>query len=79
MHKLFFLQLLDGLTDIEVASYQVLAKKTNTNGALVTNIYSVGGGSLSKSWTKLREHKLPATLRKPVHNQAAFGVTRLIN
>ena len=78
-HKLFLLQLLNGMAHIEALCYQALSKMSETDEIMVKNVYAVGGGTLSHVWMKLREHQLPATLCNSIHNQAAYGVTQIID
>ncbi|KUJ72065.1 FGGY-family carbohydrate kinase [Thiomicrospira sp. WB1] len=71
-----FLAALAGLVKIEVLGYQRLAE---LGASSVQSIHSVGGGLKNPLWQTLRKEALPISDIAPLHDQAAFGVARLLH
>jgi xylulokinase len=71
----FLLGLIEGLTQIEALAYEKLQQ---LGAPEVKAIYSVGGGVKNAIWQQARQQILSAPIKKPLHTEAAFGVTKLV-
>lgn len=70
----FFQGMLEGIAEIESQAYQRLSA---LGAPELSTVYSVGGGSQNKAWTKIRKNKLGVTLVTPKNTEAAYGVALL--
>lgn len=71
-----FLQaILEGLTQIEVQSYDLLQQ---LGAPKARRIYTCGGGTKNAIWMAMRKHAIDADILTSANIDAAFGVTKLI-
>ncbi|BCN93395.1 carbohydrate kinase [Thiomicrorhabdus immobilis] len=75
-HQTFLLNVLTGMTEIERLAYHKLVE---LHLPPVKKIFSVGGGTQNHVWMQLREKLIDAQFLHPEHQQAAYGVTKLID
>ena len=80
-HQRYFLGLIHGLIQVELLAYEKLQALGCRH---LKQIYTVGGGVKNKLWMSLRAERLQSTycstlkLSDPKSQEAAFGVTRLV-
>lgn len=72
-YYLWFISL--GLAQVEQLAYTQLSK---LSGMPIKRIYTVGGGLQNRGWMQLRNKLLPAQIIQAKHQDAAYGVTKLI-
>ena len=71
---LFFQGMLEGITAIEQQGY----KKLQQLGApTAKRLFTVGGGTVNKAWTTIRQQILKIPMHKVLNNEAAFGAALL--
>src|SRR3569833_4021196 len=73
--SLLFIQgMLEGMAEIEAASYRLLAEL----GAHYTPLVrSAGGGAHNAAWSRVRERALGVAVTTPHHTEAAYGAALL--
>ena len=71
---LFFQALLEGISAIEKAGY---AKLKQLGAPTPKRLFSVGGGTVNKSWADIRNQYLNIPQYKVLNNHAAFGAALL--
>lgn len=71
---IYFQAMLEGIAEIESCAYLRLSE---LGAAKLIIVYSVGGGSQNKMWTKIRKNKLKVELITPQYTEAAYGVALL--
>ncbi|WP_029407574.1 FGGY-family carbohydrate kinase [Thiomicrorhabdus sp. Milos-T2] len=74
-HQYYVLKILFGMTNIEKIAYQKLEEMGLPK---IKRIFTVGGGTKNLAWMKLREFLIDASFTKSTHQQAAYGVTKLL-
>lgn len=71
---IFFQALLEGITAIEQQGYQKLQQ---LGAPVAQRLFSVGGGTINKAWTTLRQQILNIPMHSVLNNHAAFGAALL--
>lgn len=72
--SVFFQALLEGISEIEKLGYQKLQQ---LGAATATRLFSVGGGTINKSWQTIRQQKLNIPTQAVLNPHAAFGAALL--
>lgn len=75
LHQYYVLKILFGMTNVEKTAYKKLEELGLPN---IKRIFTVGGGTQNVAWMKIRESLINTNFAKPMHQQAAYGVTKLI-
>jgi sugar (pentulose or hexulose) kinase len=70
----YFQAMLEGIAEIESQAYQRLSE---LGTPALNAVYSVGGGSQNKAWTKIRQKKLGVPFLTTKNTEAAYGVALL--
>jgi len=71
---LFFQALLEGISSIEKACYDKLKQ---LGAPTPKRLFSVGGGTVNKTWANIRNHYLNIPQHDVLNNHAAFGAALL--
>lgn len=70
----FFQAILEGISNIEQLGY----KKLQQLGApAAKRLFSIGGGTVNKSWQRIRKQKLKIPMQQALNNHPAFGAALL--
>jgi len=70
----FFQGVLEGIARIEAQGYHLLMRLGTPE---ITEIHSIGGGSVNQPWREIRERFIGKTVLIAPHQQAAFGAALL--
>ncbi len=70
----FFQAMLEGISKIEQRGYQKLQQ---CGAPAATRLFSVGGGTVNKVWTAIRQQRLNIPMQNSLNNHAAFGTALL--
>jgi len=70
----FFQAILEGIADIEAASYQKLMR---LGGPKINRVITMGGGACNRQWQQIRQDKLGVLCCKAKQTEAAYGAALL--
>ncbi len=70
----FFQAMLEGISKIEQRGYQKLQQ---CGAPAPKRLFSIGGGTVNKAWTKIRNQLLNIPMQNSLSNHAAFGTALL--
>lgn len=71
---IFFQAMLEGISKIEQLGYQKLQQ---CGAPVPKRLFSIGGGTVNKAWTNIRNQLLKIPMQKSLNNHAAFGTALL--
>lgn len=70
----FFQGILEGIANIEKQGYETLAE---LGAGELQSVRSVGGGSVNKAWTQIRQQHLNVPMITPEYTEASYGAALL--
>ncbi len=73
-HAVFFQGILEGISNIEYEGYQKLQQRGTPTAK---RLFSIGGGTVNKAWTSIRNQLLKIPMQNSLNKHAAFGAALL--